>query len=115
ADRPARLGIARAGTALLRMRGLDRRPHQGGVEQRAAPDDEALGLELAVDLGEQRFGQSPRGQGAAEAAEGGLVRNRVAEAKAAEEPERGAIPQRLLKPRIREPVPLLQQQALEQA
>ena len=88
---------------------------QRGVDQRARLDHQPPGVELAVELGQQPLGQPPPDQLAAKARQGRVVRHRVGqrqadEAAGSDEPVR----QRLLEPRVGQPVPLLQQQAAQQ-
>src|SRR5512144_1679328 len=67
--RPAGLRVALADRAVFHRRRLDRGLQQRRVDQRALADNQPAGIELAVDLLEQRLGQSVRRQLLAEAPE----------------------------------------------
>lgn len=106
--------VERRDFALALRRAGDRGLHQRRVDQRAGLQHQALGVELAVQLGEERLGEAPLGQSPTEAAERGLVRRAVIQPEAAEAAEGQAVRQRLLEAGVGELAPLGQQQRPEQ-
>ena len=71
---------------------------------------QAAGVELAVQLDEQRLGQAAFGECAAEATQHRLIRRAIVQTEAAEAPERQPVGQCFFKTGIGKLVPLRQQQ-----
>ena len=92
------------------VRGSDRRADQRGIDQRAGAHDEAGSVQLTADLGKQRLPQAGIPERTAKPAQAGLVRRSGIQRQPAEPPERYPVRQRFLQPRVRQPVPLRQQQ-----
>jgi branched-chain amino acid transport system substrate-binding protein len=87
---------------------------QAGVDQGAALDHQAAGIELAVELDQQLFGQAAPAQLAAKARQGRVIRHRVGERETDEAAERQPVGERFLEPGIGQAIPLLQQEAPDQ-
>ena len=107
-----RLGIARVDAAAL-VGPSDRAGDEGGVNQRAAFDHKPARLELPVDLGQERRREAEPVDRLTKPPDRGVIRRLAVQGDAAEAAERQPVAHRLLGGRVRQRVPLLQQQDLE--
>ena len=94
-------------------RPLDRSFDQGRVHQRAALDNQAERVELTVRLNKQRRRKAELVDRLTEAPDRRVIRRLDLERQAAEAPERQPVPNRLLRPGVRQRMPLLEKQDLE--
>src|SRR5690242_20167319 len=101
------------GVAWIDAAALIRTPHgasnEGRVDQRAALDDKAERLELAVDRGQQLRRQAKLVDRLAKPPDRGVVRRLHLQRQPAETTKRQTVAHRLLGGWIRERVPLLQE------
>ena len=116
---PARVGIGRSLAGLpVPGPGLARRPrprrNQRGVDQRAMLDDQALGLELPVDLREHPLRQAGFGQLHPEAPQRAVIGHRIMQAQPGKPPERQAVLDGVLQRRIGQIMPNPEQQTAQQ-
>jgi hypothetical protein len=86
---------------------LDRRRHQGRVDQRAAVDHKASRIELPVGLGQRRLRQAERLDRLPETPDRAMIRRLAVEGRTAKAPERQPVAHRFLRRRIGEIAPLL--------
>src|ERR1700754_3299952 len=112
ARRQRRVRIDRFSFAVLRgwpMWGLD----QARIDHGAALEQQPALVQLLLELREQFLRKSFLGQTVAEPAERGVIRRRIFQRQSQKPPERYPIVQGFLQFRVRQPVPLLQQQRLQ--
>ncbi len=102
--------LAQILSALAGARFLDCRAHQRSIDQGAALDHQLLTLELGADFAEQRLIQTSRGQLRAKTADRGMVGYLLIERQPRELAKTNSILQRRFQLRVRQPMPLLQQQ-----